>query len=161
MRYVEDGGHLLVLYQRGGWNGPMGEGGKPGDSPFAPWPAVVTASRVTDETAPFDVLAPQNPVFTTPNRLVPEDYAGWVQERAIQLLEPRDPRYLDLLAAADPFPKNAGVKKGLLVETRVGRGTWTYTGLVLFRQLPAGVPGAYRLWANLLSRPRPRAGAAR
>ena len=126
------------------------------DSPYAPWPASVTSRRITDETAKLDALVPASAVFTTPNRIAPADWADWVQERAIQLLDARDPRYVELLAGADPFPKNPGVQKGILVETRVGKGTWTYTGLVLFRQLPAGNPGAYRLLANLLSRPRPR-----
>ena len=62
----------------------------------------------------------------------------------------------ELVAAADPFPANAEVQEGLLVEAKVGKGTWTYVGLGLFRQLPAGTPGAYRLLANLLSRPRGR-----
>jgi len=77
-----------------------------------------------------------------------------VQERALQLLEARDPRYVEVLSSEDTFPENPGEKRGLLVEARVGRGTWTYVGLGLFRQLPAGVPGAYRLLANLVSRPR-------
>ena len=126
------------------------------DSPYAPWPASVTSRRITDETAKLEPLVPASAVFNTPNRIGESDWADWVQERAIQLLDTRDPRYLELLAGADPFPNNPGVQKGILVETRVGKGTWTYTGLVLFRQLPAGNPGAYRLLANLLSRPRPR-----
>ena len=65
-------------------------------------------------------------------------------------------RYRDLLASADPWPNNAGEKKGMLVEATVGKGTWTYVGLGLWRQLPAGVPGAYRLLANLVSRTRAR-----
>jgi hypothetical protein len=95
-------------------------------------------------------------LLTTPNALGPADFEGWVQERALQLLDARDPRYVQVLAGADPFPKNAGTKKGLLVVAPVGKGTWTYTGLSLFRQLPAGVPGAFRIFANLLSRPRAR-----
>ena len=77
-----------------------------------------------------------------------------MQERGIQLLAARDPRYLELLAATDPFPYNPGEKRGLLVEAKVGKGTWTYVGLALFRQVPAGVPGGWRLLANLVSRPR-------
>ncbi|HWW95739.1 MAG TPA: hypothetical protein VN375_20380, partial [Vicinamibacteria bacterium] len=65
-------------------------------------------------------------------------------------------RYVELLAATDPFPLNPGEKKGILVEARVGKGTWTYVGLGLFRQIPAGTPGAYRILANLVSRPRAR-----
>jgi hypothetical protein len=67
---------------------------------------------------------------------------------------PRTPTTTELLSAADPFPKNPGEKKGILVDAPVGKGTWTYVGLGLWRQLPAGTPGAYRILANLLSRPR-------
>ena len=91
-----------------------------------------------------------------PNRIGDDDWAGWVQERGLRLLDVQDDRYRELLAASDPFPANAGVQKGLLVEAKVGKGTWTYVGLGLFRQLPAGTPGAYRLLANLVGRPRGR-----
>jgi hypothetical protein len=151
MRWVEEGGHLVVQYHRGEFNPDP-----TAPSPWAPYPARVTTSRITDETAPVEALVANSPLLTTPNRIGPRDWEGWVQERAIQLLEANDPRYVDVLAAADPFPKNAGRKKGLLVAARVGKGTWTYVGLVLFRELPAGVPGAYRLLANLVSRPRGR-----
>jgi hypothetical protein len=114
----------------------------------------VTPERITDETAPMRLLAPEHPLFTTPNRIGDGDWSGWVQERGIQLLAARDARYQELLAASDPFPYNAGEKRGLLVEAKVGQGTWTYVGLVLFRQVPAGVPGGWRLVANLVSRPR-------
>ena len=77
-----------------------------------------------------------------------------MQERGIQLLSEKDSRYHELLAASDPFPYNPGEKRGLLVDASVGRGSWTYVGLALFRQIPAGVPGAWRLLANLVSRPR-------
>jgi hypothetical protein len=122
-------------------------------SPFAPYPAAVTSDRITDETAPVRLLVPDHPLFTTPNLIGEDDWAGWVQERSIQHLAAADPRYTELLAASDPFPDNAGEKRGLLVEARVGLGTWTYVGLVLFREVPAGVPGAWRLLANLVSRP--------
>src|SRR6266446_5956453 len=148
MRWVEAGGNLMVLYNRASFNGLAP------DSPFAPYPASVTSNRISDETAPLETLVPRSPLFTSPNRIGPRDWEGWVQERGMQLLDARDPRYVQLLAGTDPFPKNPGEQKGLLVEARVGRGTWTYVGLALFRQLPAGTPGAYRLLANLISRPR-------
>ena len=100
------------------------------------------------------VLAAGHALLTTPNHIGAEDWAGWVQERGIYFLDARDPRYVELLAATDPFPNNPGEKKGILVEATVGKGTWTYVGLVLFRQVPAGVPGGWRLLANLVSRPR-------
>ena len=148
MRWVEAGGNLVVLYNRASFNALAP------DSPFAPYPASVTSNRISDETAPLKTLVPGSPLFTSPNRIGPRDWEGWVQERGMQLLDARDPRYVQLLAGTDPFPKNPGEQKGLLVEARVGRGTWTYVGLALFRQLPAGTPGAYRLLANLISRPR-------
>jgi hypothetical protein len=119
-----------------------------------PYPAVVTPQRISDETTAMTLLAPAHPLLTAPNRIGDGDWSGWVQERGIQLLAASDPRYLELLSATDPFPYNAGEKKGLLVEAGVGKGTWTYVGLALFRQVPAGVPGGWRLLANLVSRPR-------
>jgi len=156
MRWVEAGGHLVVQYNRAAFNrlapdAPALPEGTP--SPWVPYPAVVTSERISDETAPMRLLAPEHPLLTTPNRIGDDDWSGWVQERAIQLLEARDPRYQELLAATDPFPYNPGEKHGLLVEAKVGQGTWTYVGLVLFREVPAGVPGAWRLLANLVSRP--------
>jgi LmbE family N-acetylglucosaminyl deacetylase len=149
LEYVKGGGHLVVQYNRAPFNGLPALA----DSPFAPYPASVTAERVTDEEAPVRLLLPGHPLLTTPNPIGAGDFAGWVQERGIQLLSARDDRYADLLSSSDPFANNPGEKKGLLVEAQVGKGTWTYLGLALFRQWPAGVPGAYRLLANLVSRP--------
>ena len=171
MRYVEDGGNLVVQYNKfefntlsqlstaGGFSGGPGGGG-PGrqrplqDSPFAPYPASVTSNRVSVEEAPIEVLAPASRLISAPNRITSKDWGGWVQERGLYFFEARDPRYVDVLKSSDPWPKNPGEKKGLLVEAKVGKGTWTYVGLGLFRQLPAGTPGAYRILANAVSRPR-------
>ena len=162
MKYVEDGGNLVVQYNKLDFNqlfeppragGMSGQSPTRGDSPFAPYPAAVTTARITDETAPVRILSPGSALLTTPNRLGEGDWAGWVQDRGLYFLEAHDPRYTDLLAMTDPFPENPGEKKGALVEARVGKGTWTYVGLCLFRELPAGIPGAYRLLANLVSRP--------
>jgi hypothetical protein len=155
MQWVQAGGHLVVQYNRDAFNrvtprSPSTD--SKGSSPYVPYPAAVTAARVSDETTPVRVLAPQHALLTTPNRIGESDWSGWVQERGIQLLDARDPRYVDLLASTDPFPDNPGEKRGLLVDAAVGRGTWTYVGLVLFRQVPAGVPGGWRLLANLVSR---------
>jgi hypothetical protein len=157
MGWVESGGHLVVQYNRDAFNrvSPEGARRRPREdtSPFVPFPAVTSRSRITDETALITVLVPDHPLLTTPNRIGASDWEGWVQERGTYLLDPRDPRYVELLSATDPFPKNPGEKRGMLVEAKVGKGTWTYVGLVLFRQIPAGVPGAWRLLANLVSRP--------
>jgi hypothetical protein len=146
LRYAEEGGHVVVQYQRRGFN----EEGR--DSPYAPYPGLaVTSSRVSDETAPIRVLS-DDPVLRQPNPIGTRDWEGWVQERGLQFASAQDPRYVDILASTDPFPNNPGEKRGILVVARVGKGTWTYTGLSLFRQLPAGVSGAFRILANLVSR---------
>ena len=141
LEYVRQGGTLLVQYNRSPFN----------QAQYGPYPARVGSDRVTDETAPVDVLEPDNPIFTTPNRIGPETWAGWVQERGLSFLAELDPRYQDLIRMTDPFPYNAGPKTGALVEATYGRGHWIYVGLGLWRQVPAGTPGAYRLLANLLS----------
>jgi hypothetical protein len=156
MKWVEAGGHLVVQYNRDAFNrlspdDPAAPGGT--TSPFVPYPAFVTSERITDENVPVRVLVPDHPLVTTPNRIGAADWEGWVQERSIQLLAAKDPRYQELLAATDPFPYNPDEKRGMLVDAAVGRGTWTYVGLVLFRQVPAGIPGGWRLIANLVSRP--------
>ena len=163
MRYVEEGGNLVVQYNRSEFNQPgpvsateAAPSSDPAVSPFAPYPAAVTSERITDETAEVRLLVPDSPLFNVPNRIGPRDFEGWVQERGASFLEARDPRYVELVSMTDPFPLNAGEKKGALVEARVGRGTWTYVGLGLYRQVQAGTPGAYRLLANLVSRPRGR-----
>jgi LmbE family N-acetylglucosaminyl deacetylase len=163
LRYIEQGGHVVVQYNKFEFNvlveTPRSGGmiySRPAttDSPFAPYPAAVSSNRVSDENAPVTALVPAHPVFNRPNRIGPGDWAGWVQERGLYFLQARDPRYEELVAMTDPFPKNPGEKRGALVEAKVGRGTWTYVGLGLFRQIPAGTPGAWRLLANLVSRPR-------
>jgi hypothetical protein len=113
----------------------------------------VGRERVTDENAELKVLAPTHPVFNTPNAIGRADWTGWVQERGLYFLdtEGRDPQMQDLLEFTDPFENNPGAKRGALVEARVGQGRWIYVGLGLWRQLPAGTDGAYRLMANLLS----------
>ncbi len=141
LEYVERGGTLLVNYNKQEFN----------QAQYGPYPVRVGTDRVTDENAPIEILAPGHPVFTTPNAIGPETWAGWVQERGTYFLAQRDPRYVDLIRTTDPFPFNAGPKTGALVEARFGKGRWIYIGLGLWRQLPAGTDGAYRLLANLLS----------
>ena len=112
----------------------------------------VGRGRVTDETAPVELLVPDHPFFQSPNRLSAADWEGWVQERGHYFLEiDEGSPYRDLIRLEDPWSFNAGKKGGALVEAKVGKGRWTYVGLGLFRQLPAGVPGAWRLLANLVS----------
>ena len=153
LEWVEGGGTLIVQYNKFEFNGSRSSGEVPGfsDSPFAPFPVVVGRGRVTDENAPIRVVVPDHPLFRTPNSIGEEDWRGWVQERGLYFLGQKDARYRDLVAMEDPFPFNAGEKLGSLVEARYGKGRWIYVGLGLWRQLPAGVPGSYRLLANLVS----------
>jgi hypothetical protein len=141
IEYARAGGTVLVQYNKFEFN----------QAQYGPWPAKVSANRVTDESSPVTVLVPGHPAFTTPNPLGDETWAGWVQERGLYFLGERDAQYVDLVELRDPFDDNAGPKRGALVEARVGSGRWIYIGLGLWRQLPAGTGGAYRLLANLLS----------
>ena len=141
LAYVSNGGVLLVNYNKQEFN----------QAQYGPYPVKNGQDRVTDENAPVEVLAPRDPVFTVPNRIGPESWAGWVQERGTYFLAERDSRYVDLVRMTDPFPLNPGQKTGALVEAQYGKGRWVYIGLGLWRQLPAGTDGAYRLLANLLS----------
>jgi LmbE family N-acetylglucosaminyl deacetylase len=106
------------------------------------------AYRVTDENAAVTLLVPSHPAFTTPNRIEPGDFAGWVQERGLNFPSEWDPHYTALLSCHDVG--EAPLTSGLLVA-RYGKGWYVVTGLSFFRQLPVGVPGAYRLFANLVS----------
>ncbi len=128
---------------------------------YGPYPAKVSSDRVTDEHSPVTVFAPDHPVFNAPNRLDARTWDGWVQERGLYFLGARDPRYVDLVELADPFEFNPGPKRGALVEARIGKGRWLYLGLGLWRQLPAGTEGAYRLLANIVSLGRTETAASR
>jgi hypothetical protein len=146
LAFADGGGTVLVQYNKFEFN----------QAQYGPFPAKVGSDRVTDENAPVTVLTPEHPVFSSPNRIGPEAWEDWVQERGLYFLGDRDPSYADLVALEDPFELNRGRKTGALVEGRVGKGRWIYIGLGLWRQLPAGTPGAYRLLANLLSLGRSR-----
>jgi LmbE family N-acetylglucosaminyl deacetylase len=137
--YVREGGLVIVQYQQY----PFVEGhDAPADLEIAR-----PHDRVTDETAPVKILDPAHPIFTRPNRITASDWDGWVQERGLYFAHSWAPAYTPLLAMNDPGqPEQRG---GLLVAG-VGKGRYVYTGLAFFRQLPAGVPGAYRLFCNLL-----------
>jgi hypothetical protein len=117
---------------------------------LGPAPFRISRERVTDENAEMTFAAPSHPVLNHPNKIGPSDFEGWVQERGLYYASPWDTTaYATPLASHDPGePPGAG---GLLVAD-VGKGRFVYTGLAFFRQLPAGVPGAYRLFANLVAR---------
>jgi hypothetical protein len=144
--FVERGGTLIVQYNKTGFN----------SVDFAPLPAKVSGNRITDESAPVKILAPNDAVFHFPNEIGAAAWANWVQERGLYFLGEKDAKYADLIAMTDPFKDNPGEKLGALVEARVGKGRWLYVGLGLWRQLPAGTDGAYQLLANLLALPKAR-----
>lgn len=138
--YVRAGGLLIVQYQQY----QFVEGG------FAPYPLEIDRphGRVTDETSPVEVLVPDHPALNRPNRLQTSDWQGWVQERGLYFASTWDTAYQPLLSLRDPGQPE---EQGALLVARVGDGIYVYTGLSFFRELPAGVPGALRLMANLLA----------
>jgi len=141
--YGRNGGLVIVQYQQY----PFVDGG------FAPYPLTITRphDRVTDENAPVTELDPAHPVFHYPNAIGDGDWRGWVQERGLYFAHTWDTTYVPVLETHDPPPPSPpGELKGGLLIAPLGRGTYVYTGLSFFRQLPAGVPGAYRLFMNLL-----------
>jgi hypothetical protein len=139
--FAINGGNVIVLYNRPGQRGPS-------VMQLAPYSLAVSGERVTDETAEMTLLVPDHPVFNTPNKIVPADFDGWVQERGAYFASQWDEHFSPLLACHDPGEPPL---KGSLLVAQYGRGHFTYTALSWFRQLPDGVPGAYRLFANLLS----------
>jgi LmbE family N-acetylglucosaminyl deacetylase len=147
--YVSNGGTLLVQYERDfAWDGRN----------YAPYPAKIDSNkpgdplpRITDETAAVTLLKPDDPLLNKPNKITAKDFDGWVQERGLYYWTDFDPKYTPLLSMHDPGEKDLN---GGLVYTKYGQGTYIYSGLAFFRQLPEGVPGAYRLFVNLLSASR-------
>jgi LmbE family N-acetylglucosaminyl deacetylase len=115
---------------------------------IGPYPLEISRDRVTDENAEVRILAPDHPVMNTPNKITAEDFKGWVQERGLYFPNKWDPRWTPIISSNDPGEK--ALDGGLLVA-KFGKGYFVYTGYSWFRQLPAGVPGAYRLFGNLVS----------
>ncbi len=139
-RWVEQGGRLVIQYNTNSWFDGL-------EYDVGPGTLKLGRGRVTDETAEVRILEPSHPVLQTPNRIDGSDWAGWVQERGLYFAESWDEDYVPVVEMADPA---GSPERGALLVKRYGRGTVVYTGLSFFRQLPAGVPGAYRLLANLL-----------
>jgi hypothetical protein len=144
--YVARGGTEIVLYQVNGAF-PGTNAGLATDS-FGPAPFKVGRERVTDESSTVRLLDPKHPALSRPNAIGPADFDGWVQERGLYFASTWDAAYTPVLGMSDPGEKQ--LDGGLIVATH-GKGRFVYTGLAFFRQLPDGVPGAYRLFANLLS----------
>jgi LmbE family N-acetylglucosaminyl deacetylase len=115
---------------------------------LGPYPLEISRDRVTDENAEVRILAPNHPLMTSPNKITSKDFEGWVQERGLYFPKKWDPAWTPILSTNDP--KEKPLDGGLLVA-KLGKGFFVYTSYSWFRQLPAGVPGAYRLFANMLS----------
>ncbi len=138
--YAKKGGRLVVQYGQF-------EMTRPGIMPY-PIQLTRSAARVTIEDAPVTVLQPKSPLLTLPNRIGVDDWSGWVQERALYMPSVIDPRYVSVLAMNDP---GEPVNNGALLVAPVGKGSYVYVTLALFRQLPNGVPGAARILMNLIN----------
>jgi LmbE family N-acetylglucosaminyl deacetylase len=140
MNYIKEGGNLIVQYDRG----QLGEM----TTNIGPYAFAVSNIRVTDENARVNFLQPEHPVLNYPNKITDQDFEGWIQERGIYFAGQTDPAYESVLSMNDP---GEAAQKGSLVIAHYGKGIFVYTGLVFFRELPAGVPGAYRLMANIIA----------
>ena len=149
--FVKNGGTLIVQYQQAEFI----------QDNLAPFPAKmesvtngtqrISNVRVTDENAPVKILVPTNPVFNYPNKIVNSDWDNWVQERNLYTLTALDPQYTALSETQD---EGEPPVTGGLVYAKIGKGNYVYNAYSFFRQLPVGVPGAYRLFANMLSLPK-------
>jgi LmbE family N-acetylglucosaminyl deacetylase len=140
MDYVFAGGTLIVQYNAGVADFNKGN--------FTPYHTQLSRARVSVEEAPVEILAPEDGVFHSPNEITARDFGGWVQERGLYFMDQWDSHFNPLLSCHDPGEPE---QKGGLLRAQYGKGTYIYTGYSFFRQLPAGVPGAIRLYVNLLS----------
>jgi len=138
--FVYNGGTLVGQYETGVADFNKGK--------FTPYPAQLSRARVSVEEAPVEILAPDDGVFHYPNQITEHDFDGWVQERGLYFMDQWDSHFKPLLACHDP---GESPQMGGLLRAQYGKGTYLYTGYAFFRQLPAGVPGAIRLYVNLLS----------
>ena len=140
LKYVENGGNMIVQY-----NKTIPRGGR---DPQAPYSLNVSADRVTEENAKVTILAKDHSVMNYPNKITEKDFEGWVQERGLYFPDAWSSEYIPILSMND---KGDTPKEGSLLVAKYGKGNYIYTGLSFFRELPAGVSGAYKLFANILS----------
>ncbi len=139
LEYVKNGGTMIVQYNTN--RGLSMEN-------LAPYPLTLSRDRVSVEEAPVKILAPEHPIVNTPNEITAQDFEGWVQERGLYFPNEWDEKYTAILSSHDP---GEPARDGGLLVAPYGKGWYIYTGYSWFRELPAGVPGAYRLFANLIS----------
>lgn len=147
MKYVENGGNLIVQYNTSNFISNV-------RSKIGPYDFTISRNRVTDENATVTFLKPEHPALNFPNKISQDDFKGWIQERSIYDAIDTTGKFEKIFAMNDPGEKP---DDGSLLIAKYGRGFFTYTGLVFFRELPAGVPGAYRLLANLIALNRKKA----
>jgi LmbE family N-acetylglucosaminyl deacetylase len=144
MKFVENGGNLIVQYNTSSNIGPI-------KAKMSPYDLSISRTRVTDEASPVKFLLPEDPVLNTPNKITIKDFEGWIQERSIYHGGQYPSAFRAPIALQD---FGEGEEAGSLLIAPYGKGNFVYTGLVFFRQLPAGVPGAFRLMANLIGLPK-------
>ncbi len=143
MEYVNNGGNLIVQYNTNNRNGPVLD-------KIGPYPFTISRNRVTDEKAAVRFINEKHTVLNFPNTITQKDFDGWIQERGIYFATELDKNYETIFSMNDLNEKESD---GSLIVAKYGKGNFVYTGLVFFRELPAGIPGAYRLFVNLLSIP--------
>ena len=143
LTYIRDGGNLVVQYNTNNRIGPL-------TAKIFPYPFTISRTRVTDQTAHVTFAEPGHSVLNFPNEIDASDFEGWVQERGIYFASEIDSSYRKIFTMNDPGEKPTD---GSLIVAGYGKGNFVYSGLAFFRQLPAGVPGAFRLFVNLLSIP--------
>jgi LmbE family N-acetylglucosaminyl deacetylase len=153
MQYVKEGGVLLVQYNTSNSIGAA-------KAKIGPYPFTITRNRITDETAGVKFLLPNHPVLNYPNKITQRDFEGWIQERSVYNAENMDSNFQRMISMKDPGEKE---QDGSLIIANFGKGRFVYSGLVFFRELPAGVLGAYRLFANLIASPKspPKKGTSK
>jgi LmbE family N-acetylglucosaminyl deacetylase len=141
MDYIAKGGNLVVQYNTSSQIGPV-------KSKIGPYPFTISRTRITDEKAAVSVTNPGHAIMNFPNKITQKDFEGWIQERSIYHAANWDSHYETIFTMNDP---GENPDSGSLIMTRYGKGYFVYTGMVFFRELPAGVPGAYRLLANIIA----------
>jgi len=141
LAYVQAGGTLVVQYNTNNRLSPL-------TTPIGPFPFEIGHERVTDENAPIKFTSPAHSLLSFPNKIAEHDFDGWLQERGLYFASHWDARYQTVISMSDP---GEPALPGGILAAQYGKGTFIYTGLAFFRQLPAGVPGAFRLFANLLA----------
>lgn len=144
LEYVKNGGNLIVQYNTNSWAGPL-------STKISPYPFTISRNRVTDENSAIEFLQPEHAVLNYPNKILQSDFENWVQERGLYFATDIDKNFTTILSMKD---NGEEPQPGSLIIAKYGKGNYVYTGLSFFRQLPAGVSGAYKLLANIIALPK-------